>query len=753
MATATERTRLDFPVKGMHCAGCVAKVERALRGLEGVAEANVNLATERATVWVGPGAPGLPAMRQAVEGVGYTIPTEIARTAESEKSDRAARAAEDRRLRLKVWVGAVLSVPVLIGSMHEVFPWAPAWLANPWLLWALTTPVQFWVGGQFHAGFIRELRHRSASMDTLVSLGTNAAYFFSVAVTLWPHAFMAAGAMHYFEASALLMTFLVTGRWLEARARGGTSEAIRRLVALAPRTARVVRAGREDDVAIGEVAVGDLVRVRPGERVAVDGEVVEGTSSVDESMLTGESMPVAKEPGSSVVGGSVNRTGSFTFRATRVGASTVLAQIIRLVEEAQGSKAPIQRLADRVASIFVPIVLVIAALTFLVWLWLGPSPSFVYALTNAVGVLVIACPCAMGLATPTAIMVGTGRGAELGVLVRNAAALELLHKASVMVFDKTGTLTTGRPAVTDVVAAPGAAPDEILALAAAAEQGSEHPLGEAIVSHAKSQGLAMPVVSGFGALPGQGVEARAADGVILAGSARLMSARGIDVSALAGKAAEFAAAGKSTVFVAFSGRVQGLVAVADTLKPEASRVAAALRALGLELVMLTGDNRITAEAIARQAGVESVLAEVLPDRKAEEIKRLQANGRVVAMVGDGINDAPALAQASVGIAMGSGTDVAIEAADVTLMRSDLGGVATAVLLSRRTIQIIRENLAWAFGYNLLLVPVAAGVLYPVWGITLSPILAGMAMALSSVSVVLNSLRLRRFEAPSGSRDR
>ena len=753
MATATERTRLDFPVKGMHCAGCVAKVERALRGVEGVAEANVNLATERATVWVDPGAPGLPAMRQAVEGVGYTIPTEIARTAESEKSDREARAAEDRRLRLKVWVGAVLSVPVLIGSMHEVFPWAPAWLAHPWLLWALTTPVQFWVGGQFHAGFIRELRHRSASMDTLVSLGTNAAYFFSVAVTLWPHAFMAAGAMHYFEASALLMTFLVTGRWLEARARGGTSEAIRRLVALAPRTARVVRAGREDDVAIGEVAVGDLVRVRPGERVAVDGEVVEGTSSVDESMLTGESMPVAKEPGSSVVGGSVNRTGSFTFRAARVGASTVLAQIIRLVEEAQGSKAPIQRLADRVASIFVPIVLVIAALTFLVWLWLGPSPSFVYALTNAVGVLVIACPCAMGLATPTAIMVGTGRGAELGVLVRNAAALELLHKASVMVFDKTGTLTTGRPAVTDVVAAPGAAPDEILALAAAAEQGSEHPLGEAIVSHAKSQGLAMPVVSGFGAVPGQGVEARAADGVILAGSARLMSARGIDVSALAGKAAEFAAAGTSTVFVAFSGRVQGLVAVADTLKPEASRVVAALRALGLEVVMLTGDNRITAEAIARQAGVESVLAEVLPDRKAEEIKRLQANGRVVAMVGDGINDAPALAQASVGIAMGSGTDVAIEAADVTLMRSDLGGVATAVLLSRRTIQIIRENLAWAFGYNLFLVPVAAGVLYPVWGITLSPILAGMAMALSSVSVVLNSLRLRRFEAPSGSRDR
>jgi Cu+-exporting ATPase len=746
MTADAQRTRLDFPVKGMHCAGCVAKVERALRGVDGVDEANVNLATERATVWVHPGSASLPAMRQAVEGVGYTVPVETMRTVESDQSDRAARAAEDRRLRLKVCVGAALSLPVLIGSMHEVFSWTPAWLANPWLLWALTTPVQFWVGWQFHAGFIRELRHRSAGMDTLVSLGTNAAYFFSVAVTLWPHAFMAAGAMHYFEASALLMTFLVTGRWLEARARGGTSEAIRRLVALAPRTARLVRDGREDDVPIGEVVVGDLVRVRPGERVAVDGEIVEGASSVDESMLTGESLPVGKEPGSSVVGGSVNRTGSFTFRATRVGASTVLAQIIRLVEEAQGSKAPIQRLADRVASVFVPIVLVIAALTFVAWLWLGPSPAFVYALTNAVGVLVIACPCAMGLATPTAIMVGTGRGAELGVLVRNAAALELLQKVSVVVFDKTGTLTTGRPIVTDVIPAHGVTADEVLALAAAVEQGSEHPLGEAIVSHAKARGLAMPVVIGFSAVPGHGVEARAPDGVVVVGSARLMAARGIGMGTLEEKARELASAGKSSVFVAFGGRAQGLVAVADTLKPEAPRVVAALRALGLEVVMLTGDGRLTAEAIAREAGIERVLAEVLPDRKAEEIKRLQSDGRLVAMVGDGINDAPALAQASVGVAMGSGTDVAIEAADVTLMRSDLNGVVTAVLLSRRTIQIIRENLAWAFGYNLVLVPVAAGALYPLWGITLSPILAGMAMALSSVSVVMNSLRLRRFEA-------
>ena len=739
MAETAERTRLDFPIKGMHCAGCVAKVERALRGVPGVAEANVNLATERATVWVGPHSEGLPALRKAVVGIGYDVPEEAAAVL-----DTPSRAVERCGLGLKVLVGVALSIPVLFGSMPGIFWWAPAWLGNPWLLWALTTPVQFWVGSEFHAGFLRDLRHRSASMDTLVSLGTNAAYLFSVAVTLWPHAFMTAGAMHYFETSALLVTFLATGRWLEARARGGTSEAIRRLVALAPRTARVVRAGREDDVAIASVVVGDLVRVRPGERVPVDGEVVEGTSSVDESMLTGESLPVAKTAGVQVVGGSMNRTGSFTFRATRVGAATVLAQIIRLVEEAQGSKAPIQRLADRVAGVFVPMILAVSGSTFLAWLILGPSPSFVHALTYAVGVLVIACPCAMGLATPTAIMVGTGRGAELGVLVRNATALELLHKASVVVFDKTGTLTVGRPSVTDIVPAPRIVADDLLALAAAAEQGSEHPLGEAIVAHAKARGLAMPLVTGFTAVPGQGLEAATADGVILVGSAHMMSMRGVDVSSLAGEASRLAASGKGSVYVSLGGRAQGLLAVADTLKPEAPAAVAALRALGLDAVMLTGDGRPAAETIARAAGIDRVLADVPPDRKAAEVKRLQAGGALVAMVGDGINDAPALAQASVGIAMGSGTDVAIEAADVTIMRSDLRGVVAAVTLSRRTLQIIRENLAWAFGYNLLLVPVAAGVLYPLWGITLSPILAGMAMALSSVSVVANSLRLRRF---------
>ena len=744
---ATEReARLDFPVKGMHCAACVDKVERALLGVPGVKTAAVNLATERATVRLDDGGPPLDVLRRTVAAAGYTVPAEIAATPESDDREQAERARESRRLRRKLVVGIVLSVPVLLGSMHEVFSWAPHWLRDPFLLWALTTPVQFWVGWQFHAGFLSELRHRSASMNTLVSIGTNAAYFWSVAVTLWPGVFAATGAMPYYEASALLMTFLVLGRMLEARARGGTSEAIRRLIALRPKTARVVRAGREEDVPISLVLVGDLLRARPGERVAVDGQVVEGASTVDESMLTGESLPVAKGPGALVVGGSVNRTGAFTYRATRVGSETVLAQIIRLVEEAQGSKAPIQRLADRVASVFVPVVLAVAAVTFGVWWAWGPEPAFFHALANAVGVLVIACPCAMGLATPTAIMVGTGKGAELGVLIKSAGALELLHQAETVVFDKTGTLTVGKPVVTDVIPAPGVDTEALLALSASAEQGSEHPLGEAIVSLAKARGLGLPPVSEFQAVPGQGVIASAPGGRILLGNLRMMQARGLDVAALEPPARRLAALGKSVVYVAFAEKAHGIVAVADVLKPEARAAVDGLRALGIEVAMLTGDTRLTAEAIAREAGIERVRAEVLPEQKAAEVKRLQEGGRLVAMVGDGINDAPALAQADVGIAMGSGTDVAIEAADITLMRGDLRGAVTAVELSRRTIRIIKQNLAWAFGYNIVLVPVAAGVLYPVWGLLLSPVLAGLAMALSSVSVVANSLRLKRFRS-------
>src|SRR5437773_72768 len=522
--------------------------------------------------------------------------------------------------------------------MTEVFPWAPAWLRDPWTLLLLATPVQFWVGADFHRGFLHDVRYRSASMSTLVSLGTNAAYFFSLAVTLWPHVFMDLGAMPYYETAAVVITLVALGRWLEARARGRTSEAIRRLVSLAPRTTRALRNGVEVDVPTSEVVVGDLVRIRPGERVPVDGEVVEGASTIDESMLTGESLPVEKAPGASVFGGTVNRTGSFVFRATRVGGETTLARIVKLVEEAQGSRAPIQRLADQVAAVFVPVVLAIAAATLVGWWLLGPSPSILYALTNAVAVLVIACPCAMGLATPTAIMVATGRGAEVGVLVKSATALETLANVDTVVFDKTGTLTVGRPTVTDVIAAPGVAEEDLLAFAAAAEQGSEHPIGEAIVARAKERGLALPPVTEFVTVPGQGIDALAPEGRLLLGNRALIEARGVDVSALA--------------------------------------------------------------------------------------------------------------PADVGIAMGSGTDVAIEAADVTLMRGDLRGVVAAVDLSRRTIRIVKENLGWAFGYNVVLIPVAAGLLYPFWGVLLSPILAGAAMAFSSVSVVTNSLRLKRWRPSS-----
>jgi Cu+-exporting ATPase len=642
-------------------------------------------------------------------------------------------------------VGAALSVPVVIGGMHHVFPWAPAWLRDPWVLLALATPVQFWVGASYHRDFLRDLRHRSASMATLVSIGTSAAYLFSLAVTLWPEAFAGAGAMTYYETSAVVITLVVLGRWLEARARGRTSEAIRRLLSLAPRTARVVRDGVEREIPTGEIAVGDLIRIRPGERVPVDGLVVEGVSAVDESMLTGESLPAEKAPGAAVAAGTVNRTGSFVFQATRVGSETTLARIVRLVQEAQGSRAPIQRLADRVAAVFVPVVLVIAAATFAVWLAVGPQPRLAMALTTAVAVLVIACPCAMGLATPTAIMVGTGRGAEHGILIRSAAALELLHRVDTVVFDKTGTLTVGRPEVTDVVAAGGVGEDDALALAAAAEQGSEHPLGEAIVRAAKERGLAMPPVSEFATVPGQGVDAMAPEGRVLLGNRRLMETRGIDASALAVRAAALEAEGKTVMHLAFGGRLLAVVAAADVLKPEASATVARLRGRGLGVVMLTGDNRRTAEAVARRAGIDRVSAEVLPEAKAAEVRRLREAGAIVAMVGDGINDAPALAEASVGLAMGSGTDVAIDAADVTLMRGDLRGVPAAIDLSRRTMRIVKENLAWAFGYNVVLIPVAAGVLYPVGGVLLSPILAGAAMAFSSVSVVLNSLRLKRWK--------
>ncbi len=743
--------RIIAPVRGMHCAACVGRVERALTAVAGVESASVNLATEQATVAFDPARTDLVRLRAAVAAAGYELaePQREPLPGGAVDRERAAREAAERRERLKFVVGAVLAAPVLLGSMADVLPWVPALLQNPWLQLVLTTPVQVWVGWQFHRGFVHDLRYRTATMSTLVSIGTNAAYLGSVAVTLWPHAFVRHGAMTYYEVCAVVITLVVLGRWLEARARGRTSEAIRRLMTLAPRTARVIRDGVESDVSTAEVQVGDFVRIRPGERVPVDGVVIEGASTVDESMLTGESLPVEKSPEAKVFAGTVNRTGTFVFRAARVGSETTLARIIKLVADAQGSRAPIQRLADRVAAVFVPIVLVIAALTFVAWWVVGPEPAGLLALTNAVAVLVIACPCAMGLATPTAIMVGTGRGTEFGVLIKSAAALELLHRVDTIVFDKTGTLTVGRPVVTDVIPIAPATEDEILALAAAAEQASEHPLGEAIVARAKERGLALPPIVEFATVPGQGIDAMTTEGRVLLGNRTLMAARGIDVGPLAARVRGLAAEGKTAVHLAFAGRLLGVIAVADVLKPNAPRAVAALKRLGVSVAMLTGDDRVTAEAIARQAGVDRVLAEVLPEDKAREITTLRAEGRRVAMVGDGINDAPALAQAEVGIAMGSGSDVAIDAADVTLMRGDLDGVVAAIELSRRTIRVIRENLVWAFGYNTVLIPVAAGALYPVWGVQLSPILAGAAMAFSSLSVVTNSLRLKRWRPQHG----
>ena len=742
---------LVAPVRGLHCAACVGKVERALTSVPGVDRASVNLATERASVSFDPALTSVDALRTAVAAAGYELAEARPGAGPSDDAEQAAREADQRRQRTRLVVGALLSAPVLLGGMAHLLPWVPAVLQDPWVLLVLTTPVQFWVGWQFHRGFLHDLRYRNASMSTLVSVGTNAAYFFSVAVTLWPHAFPQHGAMRYYDVSAVVITLVMLGRWLEARARGRTSEAIRRLVSLAPRTARVVRDGVEVDVPTADVQVGDFVRIRPGERVPVDGVVSEGASTIDESMLTGESVPVDKRLDSKVFAGTVNRTGSFIFRAARVGSETTLARIVKLVADAQGSRAPIQRLADRVAAIFVPIVLAIAGLTFLGWWIFGPAPSALYALTSAVAVLVIACPCAMGLATPTAIMVATGRGAELGILVKNARALELLDRVNTVVFDKTGTLTIGRLVVTDVIAADGGeiGDGEILALAAAAEQGSEHPLGEAIVARAKERGLALPPIGEFTTVPGQGIDAMATDGRVLLGNRALMDARGVDVEALAPRARRLAADGKTVVYLALGGRALGVIAVADVLKPEAAEVVAALTQRGLDVAMLTGDARPTAEAIAVGAGVTRVLAEVVPEDKTREIAKLQGEGRRVAMVGDGINDAPALARADVGIAMGSGTDVAIEAADVTLVRGDLRGVVAAVDLSRRTIRIIKENLVWAFGYNVVLIPVAAGALYPIWGVLLSPILAGAAMAFSSVSVVMNSLRLKKWRSEAG----
>ncbi|MBI4319974.1 MAG: copper-translocating P-type ATPase [Chloroflexi bacterium] len=755
--------KVSFGLTGMSCASCAARIEKALKGVPGVVSANVNFAAEKATVSYAPGQVGMAGLRKAVEDAGYGVseveaqPRATGERAEVDVSGRREIAA----LRNKTAFALVLGLLVFFGSFPDWFPWVPTTLTNRYLLWALATPVQFWAGWQFYKGAVAAARHMSANMNTLIAVGTSAAYLYSVVAILAPSFFAAPGLMPelYFDTAAIIIGLILLGRFLEARAKGQTSEAIKKLMGMQAKVARVVRDGQEMDIPVEDVLIGDTVIVRPGEKVPVDGIVTEGRSALDESMITGESIPVEKGPGDEVIGATINKTGSFKFQATKVGKDTMLAQIIKLVEEAQGSKAPIQRLADVISGYFVPAVIVLASITFLVWLVFGPQPAFTYALLNFVAVLIIACPCALGLATPTAIMVGTGKGAENGVLIRSGEALETAHKIRAIILDKTGTLTIGQPKVTDVVAAPGATEEEILRLAASAERGSEHPLGQAIVDHAKEEGITLQESLEFNAIPGHGIEARVDGRQILLGNLKLMRERSIDLGELDRAAQDLSGQGKTPMFVATDSRVDGVIAVADTLKPSSTEAVKALHKLGLEVYMLTGDNWRTAEAIAKQVGIDKVLAEVLPEQKADKVKEFQTQGKTVAMVGDGINDAPALAQADIGIAIGTGTDVAMEASDITLISGDLRGVVTAIALSKKTMTTIKQNLFWAFFYNTALIPVAAGVLYLFFGQTgvpevlrpalgehgfLNPMLAAAAMASSSVSVVTNSLRLRAF---------
>ncbi len=745
-------TQETLPILGMTCASCVSRVERALRQPAGVLHAEVNLATEKATVTYIPGRASHAELVAAVAAAGYEVVEQPAGGAADGRSQaaaaadaaEAARAAAYRTLKVKVVAGFVLGAVIFAGTMQPGwFPFLPSWLHNGYVLWALASPVQFWVGRQFYTTAWSALRHGTTTMNTLIALGSSAAYIYSVLGVLFPGFFAHRGLSMpmYFDSAALIITLILFGRLLEARAKGQTGAAIKALVGLQAKTARVVRHGAEVDVPVAEVVAGDLVVVRPGEKVSVDGVVTAGSSAVDESMLTGESIPVVKVEGAEVIGATMNTTGSFTFRATKVGADTALAQIIRLVEQAQGSKPPIARLADVIAAYFVPAVIGIASLTFVVWLVLGPSPTLNYALLNFVAVLVIACPCALGLATPTAIMVGTGKGAENGVLIRDGAALETAHRLQTIVLDKTGTITQGKPRLTDVVlfaAHDGLGENELLTLVAAAERGSEHPLAAAVLAAAAERGLTVPPAASFEALAGHGIRAVVDGHDVVAGNALLTGAADDE------RVAKLSAEGKTVISVAVDGRPAGAIAVADTVKVGSSAAVRRLHEMGLEVVMLTGDHRQTAEAIAAEVGIRRVVAEVLPEQKTSQVAALQAEGKRTAMVGDGINDAPALAQADIGIAIGTGTDVAMEASDITLMSGDLGGVATAISLSRATIRVVRQNLFWAFAYNVALIPLAAGAFYPAFGVLLNPIYAAAAMGLSSVTVVSNSLRLRRF---------
>lgn len=742
-----------FKVRGMSCASCASAVETTIRSVPGVETCSVNFGAAQATVQYDAHHTDPATIQTAVNQLGYQaqwIPDEQLLTIEAQEQQL--HQAQQRDLIQKVGISTLLSLVLLVGSLPMMtglsMPGIPPWLENPWLQLSLATPVLFWAGGRFYSNAWKALKHHTATMDTLVAIGTGAAYSYSLFATINPGFFLTQGLMAnvYYESAAVIITLLLLGRFLELRAKGQTSEAIQKLMGLQAKTAHVLRNDREWDIPVTDVIIGDVLLVRPGETIPVDGEVIAGISTIDESMITGESLPVTKQVGDAVIGATLNQTGSLKFRATRVGKETFLAQIVKLVQQAQGSKAPIQKLADQVTSWFVPAVIAIAILTFIVWYNLLGNVTL--ALMTMVGVLIIACPCALGLATPTSIIVATGKGAEYGILIKDAESLELAYKLQTIVLDKTGTITQGKPTVTDFITVHGTANQNeqtLLCLSASLEYYSEHPLADAVVRYAQAQGVGLDQVQEFAAIAGRGVQGYVANHWVQIGTQRWLAELDVDIHPLQEQWNQLESLGKTVVGLAVDGQLKAVIAIADAVKPTSIQTIQALHRLGLEVVMLTGDNRRTAKAIAHEVGIQRVLADVRPDQKAHQIQQLQNEGKIVAMVGDGINDAPALAQANVGIAIGTGTDVAIAASDITLISGDLQGIVTAIQLSRATMQNIQQNLFFAFIYNAVGIPIAAGILFPIFGWLLNPMIAGAAMAFSSVSVVTNALRLRRFQ--------
>ena len=767
------KVKKSFPIVGMHCASCARLIERQLSKTPGVVSASVNYASEAATIEGDGQIATDDALAKAVESAGYkALLTGELKGGKTEKTieerKEEAKKRELQNLKIKIIVSSILSVVILLGSFPEWFSFVPYAFSNPWYLLLLSSIVQFWAGKDFYLATWSGLKNRAASMDTLIAIGTSAAYFFSAFGVLLPGIFEKYGfpMIMYFDTAAVIITLILLGRYLEARAKLHTSDAIKKLLQLQAKTARVVRQGEEIDIPIEEVKVGDIIRVRPGEKIPIDGKIIEGVSSIDESMVTGESIPVDKTAGDSVIGATMNKSGTFLFKATKVGSDTMLANIVKMVSEAQSSHAPIQRLADTVSSYFVPVVLMLAVATFVLWYVFGPATAaFSFAFTNMIAVLIIACPCALGLATPTAIMVGTGKGAEHGILIKNAETLEIANKVKVTVFDKTGTLTEGKPKVTDIVEVYRSSfivdrhrksdertnnlrTNQVLRIAASLEKGSEHALGEAILEEAKRNKLEVEKVKDFKAISGKGIEGSIGNTKYTLGNRALMKDLDVDIESVEGRVQKLENEGKTVVFLATDKNVIGLIGIADTPKDSARGAVNALQKQGIDVWMITGDNERTAKAVAKKLEIKNVMADVLPDEKAEKVKELKDlktdyRSRVVAFVGDGINDAPALASADVGIAMGTGTDIAMESAGITLLNRDLRSVDSAITLSKSTLSVIKQNLVWAFGYNVILIPVAMGVLYPIFGWLLNPALAAFAMAASSISVVGNSLRLKR----------